>query len=211
MCGGGQLEFVKFDHLYAMLNSIVLKDRVTSHMTDEEFFWFCQENKDLRIERNSNLEIVIMAPVVTLGSFHNSQVSIQLGNWAERDGRGIVFDSSAGFALPDRSVLSPDASWVSIAKWDALSDQDKNRFAPLCPEFVIEIRSKSDELSDLKGKMSKWISNGAQLAWLLDPIEKKSYIFRPGRATEVVDGFKVKLHGESPVAGFELDLTKLRV
>ena len=113
------------------METIVLKDRVTNKMTDDEFLWFCLENKDLRIERNSNLEVLIMSPVTSLSGFWNMEVSRQLANWAVEQKKGIAFDSSTGFTLPDRSVLSPDASWVSKTKWRSLSEEDQNKFAPI--------------------------------------------------------------------------------
>jgi len=169
------------------METIVLKDRFTSRMSDEEFLWFCLENKDLRIERNSNLEIVIKSPVTSLSGSQSLEIARQLANWAIKDSTGISFDSSAGFTLSDRSVLSPDASWVSNEKWNSLSEEDKDRFAPICPDFVIEVRSKSDVLSDLQNKMIVWLKNGAQLAWL-----------------------DKKIIGNKPVKGFELDLSLLR-
>jgi Uma2 family endonuclease len=116
------------------MEAVVLKDSITGNMSDEEFFRFCLENKDLRIERNSNLEIIIMSPVTTKYSFYSGAVYVQLYNWNAREKKGIAFDSSAGFTLSDRSVLSPDASWVSREVWDSLSEEDQNRFAPICPE-----------------------------------------------------------------------------
>ena len=188
------------------METIVLKDRVTNKMTDEEFLWFCLENKDLRIERNSNLEVLIMSPVTSLSGFWNAEIIRQLANWAIEQKNGSVFDSSSGFTLPDRSVLSPDASWVSRSKWQSMSEQDQNKFAPICPEFVIEIKSKSDSLQDLQAKMKTWIANGAQLAWLIDPSQKKSFIYRSNGEVKEIEGFDKKLKGEGLVEGFVLDL-----
>lgn len=158
---------------------LVLRDSITGNLTDEEFLKFCLENPGLRIERNSNLEIIIRSPVTSLSGFFSAEVCGQLRDWNKKSKTGIVFDSSAGFTLPDRSVLSPDASWISKDRWNSLSDEDKNKFAPLCPEFIIEIRSKSDSLEDLKKKMTVWIGNKAQLAWLIDPVEKTAMFFIP--------------------------------
>jgi Uma2 family endonuclease len=119
------------------METIVLRDRITSNMTDEEFLWFCQENKDLRIERNSRLEILIMSPVTTISGNHSGEVCRQLANWSIQNNTGVSFDSSTGFTLPDRSVFSPDASWVSNKKWDALSQEDKDSFDQLLREFLI--------------------------------------------------------------------------
>lgn len=192
------------------MDAVVLKDRFTTGMTDEEFLWFCLENKDLRIERNSNLEIIIMSPVSSKSGNWSGEVFRQLANWAMQQGGGVHFDSSTGFTLPDRSVFSPDASWVSLEKWNALSEEDKDRFAPVCPEFVIEVRSKSDHIEDLQKKMEAWLKNGAQLAWLIDPREEVTYIYRPGKEAEKVQGLNKKITGEGPVKGFVLDLSLLK-
>jgi Uma2 family endonuclease len=180
-------------------------------MTDEEFLWFCLENKDLRIERNSNLEVLIMSPVTSLSGFWNMEVSRQLANWAVEQKEGYAFDSSTGFTLPDRSVLSPDASWVSKNKWQSLSAEDQNKFAPICPEFVIEIKSKSDSLEGLQTKMKNWIVNGAQLAWLIDPSQKKSFVYRSNGEVEEIEGFDKKLKGEGFLEGFVLDLNLIKL
>ena len=153
------------------MDVFVLKDSITGRMTDEEFFRFCLENPDLRIERNSNLEIVVMSPVTTKSGNHSGEVFRQLSNWAIATKGGLAFDASAGFTLSDRSVLSPDASWVSKEKWSTLSEEEKDRFAPVCPDFVIEVRSKSDIQEDLKKKMRIWMKNGCKLGWLIDPRE----------------------------------------
>jgi Uma2 family endonuclease len=193
------------------METIVLKDRVTNKMTDEEFLWFCLENKDLRIERNSNLEVLIMSPVTSLSGFWNAEIIRQLANWAIEQKNGFVFDSSSGFTLPDRSVLSPDASWVSRSKWLSLSEKDQNKFAPICPEFVIEIKSKSDSLQDLQAKMKTWIYNGAQLAWLIDPFQKKSFVYRSNGEVKEIEGLDNKLKGEGLVEGFVLDLNLIKL
>ncbi len=193
------------------METFVLKGKVTGGLTDEEFFWFCQENKDLRIERNSKLEIYIMSPVTSLSGFWNMEISRQLANWAVNDGSGMAFDSSSGFTLPDRSVLSPDGSWVSNEKWNLLSEEEKNRFAPICPEFVIEVRSKSDHIDDLRKKMKIWISNGAELAWLIDPIEQVSYLFSAVGSEKVLRGFEQKIRGEGKVNKFVLDLSLIKI
>lgn len=193
------------------MEPIVLKDEFTSQLTDEQFFWFCQQNKDQRIERNSNREIIIMSPVTSKSGNHSGEVFRQLANWSVANGKGIHFDSSAGFTLPDKSVFSPDASWISNQKWEELSEEDKDRFAPVCPEFVIEVRSKSDSLDDLQKKMELWLKNGAQLAWLIDPRERTSYLYRSGKAVEIVKGLDKKIAGEEPVNGFTLDLSLLRI
>ena len=194
------------------MDAFVLKDSVTGSMTNDEFLKFCLENPDLRIERNSNLEISIMSPVTSKYSFYSGAAYAQLFNWSIIDKRGIAFDSSAGFTLSDRSVLSPDASWVSKESWNTLTEEDKNRFAPVCPEFIIEVRSKSDDLLDLKKKMKVWIANGTKLAWLIDPNEKRTFIFREDGSEKTIQGFEgIKIEGEGPVEGFTIDLSLLKI
>jgi Uma2 family endonuclease len=192
------------------MEALVLRDSITGSMTDEEFAKFCLENSGLRIERNSNLEIIIMSHVSTLSGQHSSEVFGQLYQWNSKERKGVVFDSSTGFTLPDRSVFSPGASWISNEKWNALSEEDKNKFAPICPEFVIEVRSKSDNLEDLKKKITFWIANGTQLAWLIDPLDKIHYIFRHDGSVYDSEGLEKKIIGEKPVEGFELDLSLLQ-
>lgn len=189
---------------------VVLRDSITGSLTDEEFYRFCLENKNLRIERNSNLEIVIMSPVSALSGLHSSEIFFQLASWSRKDQRGLVFDSSTGFTLPDRSVLSPVASWMFVEKWNQLSREDQDKFAPVCPDVVIEVRSKTDDLQSLKEKMENWIKNGAQLGWLIDPRNKTGYIFRPGVPAKVFDNF-TSIKGDHPVEEFELDLTALKI
>jgi Uma2 family endonuclease len=194
------------------MEAVVLKDSITGSMSDHEFFRFCLENKDLRIERNSNLEIIILSPVTTKYSFYSGAVYVQLYNWNACEKKGIAFDSSAGFTLRDRSVLSPDASWVSREVWNSLSEEDQNRFAPICPEFVVEVRSKTDAIEDLKTKMRVWITNGSKLGWLIDPTEKTTHIFKADGTEKLISGFdNQKIKGESPIEGFELDLNELRI
>ena len=193
------------------MDTIVLNDSITGRMTDNDFLRFCLENKDLRIERNSDLKIILMSPVTSLSGFYSLEVARQLANWAIQNGKGIAFDSSAGFTLPDRSVLSPDASWLSREKWNKLSADDKDKFAPVCPEFVIEVRSKSDSLSELQVKMKNWIKNGTELAWLIDPRDEVSFIYSADHAEEKIEGLDKKLYGKGSVAGFELDLSKIKI
>ncbi len=191
------------------MDAVVLRDGISNRFSDEEFFWFCQGNKDLRIERNSNLEISIMSPSTSLSGSHSGEVFRQLSNWNVESGKGETFDSSSGFTLADRSVFSPDASWISSVRWNSLSKTQKDSFAPICPEFVIEVSSKSDRTEDLLDKMMIWLKNGSQLAWLIDPRDMKVNIFRPDQETEIIDGFDRIISATEPVHGFNLDLRRL--
>jgi Uma2 family endonuclease len=193
------------------MDVFVLKGDVVSSWTDDEFLKFCIENQDLRIERNSNLEIIIRPLLGTLSGFYSGEVSGQLSNWNTENKKGIAFGSLTGFTLPDRSVLSSNASWMSMEKWNALTEEDKDRFAPVCPDFVIEVRSKSDRIEDLLKKMKVWIKNGASQAWLIDPQEKVSYLFNVNGNEKKLEGFNRKITGQGLVQGFELDLSLLKV
>ncbi len=191
------------------MNNIIIKGTYLDRMTDDEFFQFCQENQDLRIERNENLEIIFMTPTGSISGYYNNEVSRQLANWNVEKKLGKTFDSSTGFTLSDRSVRSPDASWLSNHQWQQLSQNQKEKFAPVCPEFVIELRSSSDEIEDLQEKMNMWIHNGCQLGWLIDFQEQATYIYRADGTAEKVTGFDRKLSGEDILPGFELDLSEL--
>ena len=178
-------------------------------MTDEEFYHFCQDNRDLRIERNEHQEIIIMSPTGSLSGYLNNIIASQLYLWNQTAKLGRTFDSSTGFKLPDGSNRSPDAVWVSNEAWNRLTEAEKRKFAPLCPEFVIELKSDTDDIADLKKKMQMWLSNGCRLAWLIDPDEEKAYVYRPDRAVESVEGFDQTLSGEDILPGFSLDLSLL--
>lgn len=179
-------------------------------MTDEEFFRFCQDNPDLRIERSSNGEIIIMSPTGSRSGRLSGEIFGQLYLWNRRHQDGKVFDSSTGFTLRDGSVLSPDASWISQEKWEALSREEQEGFAPVCPEFVIELKSPSDRLRALKDKMERWMANGCQLAWLVFPEVETVFIYRADGSRDEVHGFDRSVSGEDVLPGFELELAPLR-
>lgn len=180
--------------------------RPGAEFTEDDFFDFCQEHELLRIERTSSGEIIIMAPVGTEGSFTESQVEYQLTAWARKDGRGIVLGPTAGITLPDGSVLSPDACWVPIETWRLIPPKKREKFAPLVPPFVIELRSRTDRKKDLHEKMLAYLRNGVELGWLIDPLSRTVNIYKPGQdqPTELNDPERVI--GEGPVTGFVLDL-----
>jgi Uma2 family endonuclease len=175
-------------------------------MSVDAFWEFCAENRDLRCERLPNGEIVIMTPTKRTTGSRNAYIVRMLGNWADEDGRGEFFDSSTGFEQPDTAVLSPDAAWASFEKIKA-AEKDGVEL-PMCPEFVIELRSKTDSLKSSREKMASWIGYGAELAWLIDPTRKAVEIYRPGREPEVLEGGSA-VEGEGPVAGFVLELGKV--
>jgi len=185
-----------------------LRLRFDRPMTDDELMNFCALNDPLRVERDSNGELIVMSPSGSEGGGVDTDVTLELGIWARQDGRGKVFGSSAGFTLPDGSMRAADSHWVSWGRWNALTPEDQKRFAPICPEFVIEVRSEKDRLKPLQEKMLMWLANGAELAWLVDPSRKAVEIYRSGREVEVVEGASA-VEGEGPVAGFVLELGRI--
>lgn len=177
-------------------------------MSDEELMRFCAANDFLRVERDANGEILVMTPAGNRTGKINAAIIVALGSWAERDGLGYAFDSNTGFSLPDGSMRSPDAAWVRKTRWDALSAQDQERFSHICPEFIIELRSPSDNLTELQTKMEQWIANGVEVAWLIDPIEQAVSIYRPGDSPEV-HHHPTSVQGSGVVAGLELVMAKI--
>jgi Uma2 family endonuclease len=177
-------------------------------MTDEKFMRFCAANEPMRFEREPDGEILVMTPAGNRTGRINARIVQVLGNWSDLDGRGYSFDSSTGFTLPDGSVRSPDASWVQASRWDALSEEDQDRASPLCPDFIIELRSPSDRLTYLRAKMEQWIANGVEVGWLIDPIEKVVTIYRPGDEPEHL-AQPTSVQGTGPIAGFELVMARI--
>ena len=177
-------------------------------MTDAEFFEFCMQHKDLRIERTSVGDLIIMPPTGGKTGNSNFTLTSKAGIWVERDGTGVGFDSSTCFVLPNGAIRSPDVSWIRRERWDALTEDEQAVFPPLCPDFVIELRSRTDSLKELQAKMEEYIANGAQLGWLLDPKGRAAYIYRPGRAVECLDA-PPTLAGDPELPGFVLDVAYL--
>src|SRR6266571_6003350 len=152
---------------------------LVSKVSDEEFAELCRKNPELRIERTSEGDLIIMAPTGGKTGRRNAKLIARVMNWAEQDGTGQVFDSSTVFSLPNTARRSPDLSWVRNERWNALSAQEQEEFPPLCQDFVVELRSRTDSLKNLKEKMPEYIGNGAELGWLIDPLERKVHIYRP--------------------------------
>lgn len=177
--------------------------------SDDELFEFCAANKELRIERDEQGYIIVMSPSGGFSSHFIFVILLELGNWNRKSPKGMIFESSGGFLLADGSMRAPDVSFVMQEKWDSLSKKEKSQFPPICPEFVVEVRSESDRLSVLQRKMQAWIQNGSQLAWLIDPLEEKAHIYRPESEVELVHGFDSKLSGEEVLPNFEFDLALL--
>ncbi len=187
---------------------IVVRMRPVINLTDDQFFEFCQINRDLRIERTATGELLIMPPTGSETGGRNFNLNGQLFVWTEQDGTGTGFDSSTGFTLPNGAKRSPDAAWVNLERWNALTPKLQEAFAPIAPDFVVELRSKSDALTDLQAKMQEYIDNGVRLGWLIDRKQRRVYIYRPGVAVEQLDNPET-VSGDPELPGFVLKLGQI--
>ncbi|MEG4113464.1 MULTISPECIES: Uma2 family endonuclease [unclassified Microcoleus] len=182
---------------------------LTLELTDEQFFQLCIDNRDLRFERTASGGLIIMPPTGSETGNFNIDLSYQLQSWSRQNKHlGIAFDSSTGFKLPDGTDISPDAAWIRRDRWDALTAEEKKKFAPICPDFVVELRSTTDSLEKLRAKMKVYVKNGSRLGWLLDRKNRKVEISRQGSDVEILDS-PVTLSGEDVLPGFVLDLTDI--
>lgn len=190
------------------ISRFVLQVNPFLKMTDEQFFDFCQANRDLHIERNSQGELIIMPPTGWETGDKNAEISFQLRLWAKKDGSGKSADSSTGYKMPNGAIMSPDASWVSNSQLEKISAEDRRKFLPLAPKFVIELRSESDSLTKLKEKMQEYIENGVLLGWLIDVGSKKVYVYRPNSEVEILEK-PSEISGEPLLQGFMLNLKEI--
>jgi Uma2 family endonuclease len=177
-------------------------------MTEKQFYEFCAINRELRIERTATGEVIVMAPAFSDTGDRNFKIAGQLSIWIEQDQTGLGFDSSAGFTLPNGATRSPDASWIKLDRWNALTDEQKASFAPICPDFVIELRSASDTLAKLQTKMQEYIDNGAALGLLIDRKNRRVYLYRPNRDVEELDN-PDKVNCDPELPGFVLKMNKI--
>lgn len=180
------------------LNSVI-------QLTDEQFFRLCQVNENLRFERTATGEIIIMPPTGGETSNRNARLTQQLMNWSDADRTGIAFDSSGGFKLPNGADRSPDGAWLKLERWNALTQQQKERFLPLCPDFVVELLSPSDSLRVAQEKMREYRDNGARLGWLINRKSRQVEIYRQNQEVEVLES-PISLSGEDVLPGFVLNL-----
>ena len=180
------------------LNSLLTLD-------DDRFWQLCQQNPDVQLERSPQGTLMIMAPTGGETSQRNSQLNYQLTAWANRDRTGLSFDSSGGFKLPNGAIRSPDASWVRRDRWEALSPEGRSRFVPLCPDFVVELMSPSDDLSTTQAKMQDYRDNGAQLGWLIDRSDRRIYVYQPDRDPLCLEAPEA-ITADPVLPGFVLDL-----
>ena len=177
-------------------------------LTDEQFFQLCQQNRDLRFERTANGELIIMPPTGSETSDRNADLTYQLRAWTRQNKLGKSFDSSGGFKLPNGAERSPDASWVKMERWNALTQAEKERFAPLCPDFVVELMSPSDSVEKTRAKMREYMDNGAKLGWLINRQQQQVEIYRLNQEVEILSNPQT-LSGEDILPGFILDFAQI--
>ena len=189
------------------MTALILNLLPTIELTDDQFFQLCQHNRDLRLERTAEGELIIMPPTGWESGNRNAKLTTRLENWAEADGTGLTFDSSTGFKLPNGANRSPDASWVRRERLQALNP-DPAKFLPMAPDFAVELRSASDDLKTLQKKMQEYIDNGVRLCWLIDPQNQRVEIYRPRQNVEVLQS-PTSLSGEDVLPNFVLDLAQI--
>lgn len=189
--------------------SLELPHAIALYVTEDQFEALSAANRDLRLEHTAEGELIVNPPTGGESGRRNLSISTQLGNWFEtHEELGEAFDSSTGFKLPSGANRSPDASWVSRERWEILTPEQRKGFVPLCPDFVIELRSESDSLIKLQAKMKEYIDNGAKLGWLIDPQNQRVEIYRTGREAELLDN-PTHLSGEEVLPGFILNLRRV--
>jgi Uma2 family endonuclease len=184
---------------------MTLKYRPGLRLTDRAFWKLCATNPELRLERTARGELEIMPPASSGTGGRNATLTVRLGRWTEETGLGKVFDSSAGFILPNGATRSPDTSWIASDRWNALSAKAKETFAPIGPDFVVELRSKTDDKKKLRKKLREFIAQGARLGWMLDPFDDEALVYRPRLPAETIK-YPKTLSGEDVLPRFVLDL-----
>ena len=177
-------------------------------MTVDEFWEFCQANPEFRSELTKDGELNVIPPTGFGTSDRNSELNLQLRLWAKKNKTGTATESNAGFILPNGATYAPDAAWTSKKRLEKFTEKEKEKFLPLCPDFVIELRSSSDSLKELQAKMDEYIENGAQLGWLIDPKNKQVHVYRANIKSEILNN-PPTVSGENILVGFELELTEI--
>jgi Uma2 family endonuclease len=191
-----------------MIASPSVKVPASLRISDEQFLQFVKANADLRMERTAQGELIVMSPTGSEGGSRNVEISTDLTLWNRQARLGIAFDSSTGFRLPNGAIRSPDSSWIASARWATLSLEQRKGFAPICPDFAMELASETDSVEDLRYKMQEYLDNGCRLGWLIDPRSQQVEIYRLGKAVEVLNSPQ-SLSGEDVLPGFILSLGKL--
>jgi Uma2 family endonuclease len=189
--------------------SLEIPRAIALYVTQEQFEILAIANRDLRLERTAQGKLIVNPPTGGESGARNRSITGQLDRWyEEQENLGEAFDSSTGFRLPNGADRSPDASWISRERWEALTPQQRKGFVPLCPDFVVELRSESDSFPKLQAKMREYIDNGARLGWLIDPQNRRVEIYRAGKEIEVLEN-PTNLSGEEILPGFVLNLRRV--
>src|SRR5882724_8715693 len=190
------------------IHPVVLKLKPAINLTDDQLFELCQLNGDWRIEYTAQGELLVMPPTGGETSNRNAEITFQVQSWTREDQTGVAFDSSGGFKLPNGATRSPDAAWVRRSRLAGLTREQKQKFLPLCPDFVVELRSPTDNLQAVLDKMQEYLDNGAQLGWLLDPLTRRVHVYRPQRSPEILEAPST-VSADPLLRGFLLDLRKI--
>ena len=190
------------------MTALTLNLDVIVQLTDDAFYTLCQANPELKFERTSVGELIVMPPTGGETGRRNLNLSMQLGIWSKQTKLGEAFDSSTMFQLPNGAYRSPDASWILSPRWEALSVKEREVFPPICPDFVVELRSPSDSLKTIQNKMQEYIDNGARLGWLLDPQGQQVEIYRLGQEKQALLS-PTSLSSEEVLPGFVLNLREI--
>jgi Uma2 family endonuclease len=187
------------------MNTVVLNLEPIAHLTDEQFYQLCVANRDLSLEMNAAGELIIVPPVGGESGNQEADLITDLNNWNRQTKLGKVFSSSTIFILPNGAKRSPDAAWVKIERWEALTPEQRKKFPPIVPDFALELRSETDRLTTLQEKMEEYINNGLRLGWLINPQDARVEIYRSGKVPEVIQ-IPAIVSGEDILPGFVLDL-----
>ncbi|MEM9164333.1 MAG: Uma2 family endonuclease [Cyanobacteria bacterium P01_F01_bin.4] len=177
------------------------------HLTDEQFYQLCIHNPDLRLERTTTGVLIVMPPVGGESGNREFELGLDLGIWNRQTQLGKVFSSSTIFKLPGGGDRSPDAAWVELSRWEVLPPEDRQKFPPIAPDFVIELRSRTDSLETLRTKMQEYLDSGVKLGWLFNPQDQQVEIYRLNKASEI-QTLPTTLSGESVLPGFNLSVSR---
>jgi Uma2 family endonuclease len=194
--------------LRKFMTALTLNIPSTLKLTDEQFYQLCLANRDLRLELTAQGELIVMPPTGGGTGRRNSELNFEFVLWNRSSKLGVVFDSSTAFKLPNGAIRSPDVSWVSKKRWESLTPEQQEKFLPLCPEFVLELRSPSDALSDMRLKIQEYLANGSRLGWLIDPQTQQVEIYRTNQEVEIMRA-ATTLSGEDVLPGLVLELSQL--
>jgi Uma2 family endonuclease len=199
---------IGFDTVALPRVALPMRVRPAVPLSNDALYELCEANRNLRIERTAEGDLLIMSPTGGETGRRNATLMIAFGSWAVKDATGVVFDSSTGFVLPNGAQRAPDLAWVRRERWDALTRAQRERFPPLCPDFVVELRSASDSIDEQHAKLREYIANGAKLGWLIDPESRRVWIYRPEGEVEVLDS-PARIDGAPLLPGFVLDPTPI--